>query len=433
MSCSWSDRRRSISLVSAAVVSLGLTGLSACTDPTAPEAPTLSVSVNTTGTDQDADGYYVSIPGANRPIAASGEVQFDELTSGEVDVRLGGVAFNCTVTSPNPQRVTIASSSQSVVFDVACEHTPQIAYVSDVNGSNQIYAMRPDGTGRRQLTNTIAANTNPVWSPDGSRLAFLSQRDGNSEIYVMNADGGSLRRLTNDPGIESAPIWSPNGSKLAFTRVTTLNGKPAIFVINADGSNLVNVSMDETRYNVSPDWSPDGTRLVYGAQQYSCCMNGSAELRIVNADGTGRTTIVPDVFSSSAWRTDPRWSPDGTRIAFIDGAWIATMNVNGTQHTLLPGTPYASLIDWSPDGTELLLDKDSDVQVYNFATGTIRNLTNTGTAVFEFSESWSPDGAKILYVAYGNPIQIFAMNRDGSGAADLTPGLVGELQPSWRP
>ena len=59
--------------------------------------------------------------------------------------------------------------------------------------------MNADGTGQRNLTQSPAADSNPTWSPDGSKLAFLSKRDGHWAIYVMNADGTGQRRLTS-PG-----------------------------------------------------------------------------------------------------------------------------------------------------------------------------------------------------------------------------------------
>src|SRR5256885_2251960 len=49
------------------------------------------------------------------------------------------------------------------------------------------------------------------------KIAFTSNRDGNDEIYVMNADGTGVTRLTNDPASDSQPAWSPDGSRIAFT------------------------------------------------------------------------------------------------------------------------------------------------------------------------------------------------------------------------
>jgi len=77
--------------------------------------------------------------------------------------------------------------------------------------------MNPDGTDQTRLTfNTANDDTNPVWSPDGSKIAFASNRDGNFEIYVMNADGTEQTRLTTDPGWKTNPAWSPDGKKLPF-------------------------------------------------------------------------------------------------------------------------------------------------------------------------------------------------------------------------
>jgi Tol biopolymer transport system component len=66
-----------------------------------------------------------------------------------------------------------------------------------------------DGTGPRQLT--LGGNNEecPAWSPDGRRIAFATDHDGNSEVYVMDADGSNLVRLTNDPGRDSDPAWRP--------------------------------------------------------------------------------------------------------------------------------------------------------------------------------------------------------------------------------
>ena len=69
--------------------------------------------------------------------------------------------------------------------------------------------MDADGTGQTNLTNNLAFERVPAWSPDGAKIAFGSSRDGNDEIYVMDADGSGQTRLTNDAGADSTPAWSP--------------------------------------------------------------------------------------------------------------------------------------------------------------------------------------------------------------------------------
>ncbi len=58
-----------------------------------------------------------------------------------------------------------------------------------------------------KLTNNIADDDDPVWSPDGTMIAFTSDRDGNEEIYIMNADGSGQRNLTNNPSKEDEAAW----------------------------------------------------------------------------------------------------------------------------------------------------------------------------------------------------------------------------------
>src|SRR5437667_12516153 len=82
--------------------------------------------------------------------------------------------------------------------------------------NRDIFSIEPNGTNRVQLTSDPAADFDPAFSPDGSKIAFVSKRDGNYEIYVMEADGTNPRRLTNDPGFDTNPAWSPDGSQIAF-------------------------------------------------------------------------------------------------------------------------------------------------------------------------------------------------------------------------
>ena len=76
----------------------------------------------------------------------------------------------------------------------------KIAFVSDRDGNQEIYAVNLDGTGLKNLTGNPSTDAEPAWSPDGTRLAFTSNRDGDNEIYVTAADGSGVTRLTTSPG-----------------------------------------------------------------------------------------------------------------------------------------------------------------------------------------------------------------------------------------
>jgi len=71
--------------------------------------------------------------------------------------------------------------------------------------------MNADGSGQTNLTNHLAEDMYPAWSPDGKRIAFMAKRDGNWEIYVMNADGSRQTRLTDNRAVDGEPPWRYHG------------------------------------------------------------------------------------------------------------------------------------------------------------------------------------------------------------------------------
>lgn len=87
----------------------------------------------------------------------------------------------------------------------------------------------------------------------------MTDRDGNREIYVMNTDGSEPVYFTNDPAQDTDPAWSPDGTRTAFT--TTRDGPGAeIYVMNPDGSDPVNLTETAGTIEREPAWSPDPRR-----------------------------------------------------------------------------------------------------------------------------------------------------------------------------
>jgi TolB protein len=147
----------------------------------------------------------------------------------------------------------------------------RIAFVEEgFPNDTEIYTMKPDGTDVVQLTNNSSHDLYPNWSPDGSRLAFASLRDEpnpsgcgpcNWEIYTMNPDGSGTTRLTNNPAQDSEPAWSPDGTKIAFSSFRVSNDEGYIFKMNTDGSGVTQVTFphEDDLYppaDITPDWQP---------------------------------------------------------------------------------------------------------------------------------------------------------------------------------
>jgi Tol biopolymer transport system component len=127
------------------------------------------------------------------------------------------------------------------------------------NGKGEeIYVVNADGSGLTRLTNNLADDTMPVWSPDSSRIAWTSARsDGTTEIYVINADGSGQTRLSSGPEGDALRDggWSPDSSRIAFVSIRDGNGE--IYFVDADGSGLINLTNNPAE-DGSPIWSPAG-------------------------------------------------------------------------------------------------------------------------------------------------------------------------------
>ena len=199
-----------------------------------------------------------------------------------------------------------------------------IAFVSDRDGTEQIYLANEDGSAVTRLT----AGVMPTWSRDGQRLAFHNAR----EIYVINVDGSGLRRVTS--GWD--PAWSPDGRMLVFRN-------ESIEVVDVDGSNHRTLYDDGGYGSFEPAWSPDGRRIAFSVGTY---VDFGLGLRVMHADGSDPRQIGPDAAGASA----PAWSPDGSQIAFVTQPGdIGVVNPDGSgQRLRLAG--QARDVDWTPDG-----------------------------------------------------------------------------------
>lgn len=168
-----------------------------------------------------------------------------------------------------------------------------------------IFRMDAAGGNLSRLTIHPAADGNPAYCPDGSRIAFVSSRDGNEEIYVMNADGSRQARVTNSPGRDIHPYWSPAGERLIFN--SNRDGETfELYTIRADGSGITRLT-DNALHDTYASFSPDGGRVAFVRW-----MDGgeNPEVFVMNADGSGERRLTEHP-AFDGW---PAWMPDGESI-----------------------------------------------------------------------------------------------------------------------
>jgi hypothetical protein len=281
------------------------------------------------------------------------------------------------------------------------------------------------------------------------RIAFVSDRNGTPQLYLVNLDGSGLTQLTHDTATYSRPAWSPNATRIAVVR----NGH-GIVVMQADGTGATLVAPG----GVSPAWSLDGTRIRY-------VLNGGSELDEVTADGSQTTKLCAGVFGGQLYRGDHLdWSPDRKTAVFEMETYPPQVGdpmvrafVNDDHCTgphILDNVGFAPA--WSPDGQLIAGVGLIRGYVEGGTTYIVNGIwssdgTSDGTTVFRSENgymsvawpnrlSWSPDGTYLAFVRVppnlspqaGREIWVTPSNGTGVPRRIGATGVPG-WDPAWAP
>jgi Tol biopolymer transport system component len=179
---------------------------------------------------------------------------------------------------------------------------------------DELFTAYTDGSKRTSILKMNASLSHPRYSPDGTKIvfaAFLLDKL-NSEIFVVNADGTGLKQLTYDAGDDYAPTWSPNGTAIAWVTNRTTN--PAIFVMNADGLNPRPLITDCQSGCTDPAFNPGGHSLAY----VDIALN---VVRVFDLDHESPTIDVGPTGTPGGTES-PTWTKDGSRVVFSSNRGI---------------------------------------------------------------------------------------------------------------
>jgi dipeptidyl aminopeptidase/acylaminoacyl peptidase len=203
-------------------------------------------------------------------------------------------------------RIAFSSTRGDVASTDACPEFPTSSPCH-----HEIYTMNSNGTDSVRLTNNTASDSDPAWSPDiagpipgANQIAFSSDRDGNrGDIYTMNpflsieGPNGLLivptDRLTDSSAWDLQPAWSPDGNKIAFTSNRDGQHSPTgecvsptfcnwnIYSMTQDGTGLVQLTTN-TGHDSQPAWSPDGNKIAFVSDR-----SGASVIYTMNSNGAG--------------------------------------------------------------------------------------------------------------------------------------------------
>jgi len=199
----------------------------------------------------------------------------------------------------------------------------RIAFISDRNGYNDLFAMNIDGTSQKSiLKSRIGRNLDVVhydghalsWSADGEKIAFAGEKKQKDYLYVINLKKNKLKKLRLPLEVLKSPCFSHKGDKIIFVGME--GGINDLYLVDANGKNLVRLTSDEFDDDY-PRFSPDDRKIVYVSEREK-----QKDLFLLDVE----TLAITRLTSTPSDEIDPSWSPDGDSIIYI-GDYAGIYNI----------------------------------------------------------------------------------------------------------
>lgn len=243
----------------------------------------------------------------------------------------------------------------------------------------------------------------PELSADGKQFVMRVPRRTQDDIVVLSRDGINWRDLTNDKFFDRYPRWSPDGNKVAF--VSDRSGIYEIWMIDADGTSLRQVTFGKQPGTSFPLFSPDGTQLLYRTNKLSYLLDLSRDFKEQTPQPLPRQEKEGDYFV--AWD----WSPDGKKLGGTfsgkSGTGIGYFSFETKRYERLAN--YDALPMWFPDSTRFIFSNEGKAMIANIATKKVKELVSQQPEQIR-SIAVSHDGHLLYYTMSSSESDIWLLD-----------------------
>ncbi|MCK7580553.1 MAG: hypothetical protein MZV65_36195 [Chromatiales bacterium] len=247
-----------------------------------------------------------------------------------------------------------------------------------------------DGTGYQQITNVQAHNYYPVYSPLGGSIVYASNQNGGYfDLFLFVFEGSRLIRLTENIGNVISPSFSPDGQAVLFAN-RAADGPTSLWKVESTGKNPKLLYAGPNTI-VSADWSPDGNTIAFAMAVES---PNAYEVFLMNADGTGVRQLTRGLEGIGG---SLDWSPDGKYLLIYAGPLgdknIFRVDVEAQTASQLTDGGNNAAAAYSPDGAwiafnSLRNDDQADIFIMRADGSDLRQITDNPEP--DWQPQWEP-------------------------------------------